>query len=185
WTISTAPHVTLDRLSPRSVPFLVGQIRFNQGCGLWLGVEFTDDIWQTRLEGILHHLGDRGIGGERTTGLGAFDLVHNTKLMNPLPVPLPQSTYQVLLSRYHPRRQEMNVLQDDHAAYQLVTIGGWLISPATKALRRRRVTLLAEGSVIGTPARGDMADVTPDPSGILPHKVYRYGFSLGVPALMR
>lgn len=185
WSISTIPHVTLDRLSTRSVPFLVGQIRFSQGCGLWLGVSLTDAAWQKRLEGILHHLGDRGIGGERTTGLGAFELIPNTKLTSPLPSPLPQSAYQVLLSRYHPQRQEIAVLQDDQVAYQLVTIGGWLISPATKALRRRRVTLVAEGSVIGTPAHGDLADVTPDPPGILPHKVYRYGFSLGVPALMR
>ncbi|MCB8965735.1 MAG: type III-A CRISPR-associated RAMP protein Csm4 [Ardenticatenaceae bacterium] len=180
WQNGSVPRVTLDRATNASTIYLMGRVAFNTECGLWLGVQYTDESWRPRLENLLHHLGDRGIGGERSNGYGAFKLINPPTLLPPLP-PNPVGEYQLLLSRYLPRETEMSVIQDTHAAYQLIPVGGWLGSPRAQNLRRKRLTLVVEGSVLGPGAvQGRIADVQPDWDGF-PHPVWRSGLALTTP----
>lgn len=181
WQQGSVPRVTLDRVSSTSNIYLMGRVNFNQGCGLWFGVEYVAEGWRERVETLLHHLGDRGIGGERANGYGAFTPRLPAQLEPPLrPIPGEDNmSHRLLLSRYAPQEGEIAALQDDGASYQLVRVGGWLASPQHESLRRKRATLLSEGSVVGQEVQGRLVDVTPDYDGF-PHPVYRYGLALTV-----
>jgi CRISPR-associated protein Csm4 len=85
----------------------------------------------------------------------------------------------VLLSRYLPHRDEMPALLSERAAYTLVNVGGWLLSPGAAAQQRQQITLVQEGSVLvpqGQAITGAIADVHPTYAGSTqPHPIYGYG----------
>jgi CRISPR-associated protein Csm4 len=119
-----------------------------------------------------------GLGGERTAGYGAFTFAED----KPIDLPPPQPGRPgLLLSRYHPRPDELPAaLTHREAAYKLTAVEGWLRSPDSIPQRRRRLFLVAEGSLVCPPAHpaGDVPDVRPIyPSSAesIPHPVYRYG----------
>lgn len=183
WENDLVNHVTLDRLTNAGMPFLVGGVRFNEGCGLWGGVQFNTPAEKERFTLLLHHLGDRGIGGERSTGHGGFTITLADDLTLPSPA---AATGRVLLSRYYPQERELNYLQAPEASYKIEQVGGWLNSPSYFNLRRRKVNLVAEASyLVGEDEPdGAVADVTPLKTvegHQMPHSVYRYGIPLSVP----
>lgn len=194
WQKGGVPRVTLDRITNISTVFQVGRVVLNSGCGWWLGVQYHDATWQDRVKMLLHHLGHRGIGGDRTNGYGAFTLLAENNLTFLLPSDATNNSHHLLLSRFYPRPTETLALRDDQANYRLVPVSGWLAAPGVQPLRRKRVHLIAEGSVLGTVAgglQGDLADVTPDaallPEGVRPpaHRIYRYGYALTTPVTLK
>ena len=93
----------------------------------------------------------------------------------------------MLLNRYHPQEKELpDALSDSGTAYALTPVGGWLRSWDDAAQLRKRLWMLAEGSVfrtIGPGPWGDVVDVRPtyEASGsIFPHPVWRYGLAFPV-----
>jgi len=189
------PRVTVDRINSASEIFHAGRVTFAPGCGLWFGVAWhrpQDRVGNTNLTyheafaRALDLLADDGLGGERSTGYGAF--THDQEkeplsLADPTPGGL-----ALLLSRYHPQPKELPAaLAGDKTAYELISVGGWLRSWDGAAQRRKRLWLVAEGSVVravGPGPWGDLVDVRPtygSPAGDLPHPVWRYGLALGVP----
>ena len=182
WQQGSVPRVTIDRLHNSSNIYLMGRVTFNQACGLWVGVQYEDTALIERTESLLHHLGDRGIGGERSNGYGAFEPV---KLAYQWPSWTEGNGYHLLLSRYLPTQAEVRpALQDGDKtliAYRLVTVGGWLATPYQPHLRRKQISMLAEGSIVGDNVRGYMADVQPKWQDF-PHPVWRNGFALTLPA---
>ncbi len=185
WNVDTTPHVTVDRLRESSAYYQVGQVRFAEGCGLYVLCQERHPGAAAGLLDLLQRLGDSGIGGRRSQGLGAFAVEPPTTLDLPS-IANPQR--MVLLSRYRPSPAELEdgVLGID-ASYDLVRVGGWLQTPDpdTAAQRRRNVRLLSEGSVIqvppGEPPLGTICDVRPIyETAQFPHPVWRYGLALGV-----
>jgi CRISPR-associated protein Csm4 len=185
WQVERVPRVTVDRVTDAANIFHAGRTTFARDCGLWFGVQWlrpdaqADDLaYQEAFELLLALLADSGLGGERTYGYGAFEYATH----GPISLPDPQLHSQaMLLSRYHPRSEELpHVLQ---GAYRLESVAGWLESPDGADRRRKRLHLLAEGSLItwpGSPA-GDVVDVNPtyqNLQGDLPHPVWRYGLAL-------
>lgn len=184
WLKARVPRVTLDRRSGQSTPYRSGRVGFNEGCGLWLAVQYHDLDSRQRLELLLHHLGDRGIGGERTNGYGAYSLIVDNDLAAPDKWLLPDDhNGRLLLSRFIPMETEVALLQQAQAAYHLAMVGGWLYSPQHKPLRRKRVRMLTEGSVLPGAVEGKLVDVQPDYKDF-PHKVYRNGLALTVPVTL-
>lgn len=191
-TTARVPRVTVDRLSHASMIYHAGRTTFAEGCGLWFGVQWRDrerriagtgQSYGDALAQALAMLADDGLGGERTSGYGAF------RLGESIPVELPDARPDEaawLLSRYHPANaRELAGLRDPQAAYHLVKVGGWLRSYDHMAVRRRRLTLLGEGSLapLPGPVAGDVVDVRPvyaRAEAPFPHPVYRYGLALGV-----
>lgn len=170
----TAPRVTVDRISSASNLFQSERVIFNEGCGLWFGA-----LGQTSsLSELLTVLGDSGLGGERTAGYGHF----TWKPKGELPLEAPQSA-AYLLSRWHPKAEEVGLLSN--SSYKLEAVEGWLRTPENAAAqRRKRLWLVAEGSLIAGNPQGDAVDVRPEyeaKSGeTIPHPVYRPGFAIAL-----
>ena len=188
------PRVTVDRISSASEIYHAGRVSFAPECGLWFGIEWRRPDMSVGANGptvrgallrALALLADDGLGGERSAGYGAFTYKEGGP---PLTLPDPEpGGLALLLSRYHPRPQELpDVLTGEGAAYSLGSVAGWLRSWDGPAQRRKRVWLLDEGSVIRPSSSGplgDLADVHPaydNPDGDLPHPVWRYGVALAV-----
>lgn len=191
WQVSEVPRVTVDRIRNASEIFYTGRVTFSPGCGWWLGIAWNP-AWEkekgptTRqaISQALKLLADAGLGGERAAGYGHFEAEEaGTKTW---PDPNANDLF-ITLSRYHPRRKELpKALQATPAAYKLISVGGWFSSPGQKAQRRKRLWLLAEGSVLRAVESGpwgNITDVKPDYPGAteqFPHPIWRYGLACPV-----
>ncbi len=182
WQSKPVDRVTVDRAASASLVFRIGRTVYAPGCGLWFGVQWpngADPAMQTQLETLLAHLGDRGLGGERSVGYGQFTLEQA-----PLSLDLPERTPDgpaLTLSRYLPRKDELPAALQGKASYRLATVPGWLNAPGHKAQRRKQVRMLAEGAVFqptGLGPWGRLADVCP--TGWDSHPIWRYGYACPV-----
>jgi CRISPR-associated protein Csm4 len=198
WTIDPVPHVTVDRVSNASNFYEVGRVVFAAGCGLALLVQHHDAAFRQSFDLLLDLLGESGIGGKRSSGYGACTIKpHEGTLLESL-IAETDAPRAVLLSRYLPHRDEMPALLSERAAYTLVNVGGWLLSPGATAQQRQQITLVQEGSVLAPQSRvitGDIADVRPNyahnkqPHPLYGkdtgtrHPVYRSGLALTVPVI--
>lgn len=192
WSNDRVPRVTVDRVTNASTIFHTGRVSFARGCGLWFAVRWLrpdqrvgaqGPTWREAFMAGLNVLADDGIGGERSAGYGAFSI----QVGLPLALPVAQAGARAcLLSRYHPRADELpGAIAGDDCAYNMVSIGGWMRAPGVPAQRRKRITMLAEGSLVRLPGAvaGDVVDVKPEyeaVAGEAPHGVYRYGIAFGV-----
>ena len=182
WKTDTRPRVTLDRASAQSHLFFIGHTQFGPDCGLWFGVQWLKENPEEakRLESLFEHLADSGLGGDRSSGFGAAQIVPG----EPCHLPDADGVPWVSLSRYIPTEDEIIALQHPSASYAIQTVGGWVSSPGRKTERRRAVRMLAEGSVLGPvekSARGMVVDVRPNYSEALTfsHPVWRSGMAVG------
>lgn len=174
------PRVTVDRINAASTIFHAGQAAFAAGCGLWFGLAGATPPGFAQ---ALHTLSEDGLGGGRSIGYGAFIYGRSQPLTLPDP---PPGGAGLLLSRYHPRAEDVKGLQHPQAAYALASVAGWLRTWDGAAQRRRRLWLVREGSVVclyGGGPWGEVVDVRPtyeNPAGDLPHPVWRSGLALAV-----
>ncbi len=184
WAVEKRPRVAVGRAPNNSNLFHVGAVRFADKCGLWFGVQWltTDADTQALFAALLEDLGDAGLGAERTSGYGQAKIKKDALLE----LPDPGDGAWTTLSRYLPAEDEVAALQAPEAAYQVTRLGGWMDG---RGLRRRAVTLLAEGAVLGPldkPApRGSAVDIKPQPGevGDFPvpeHPVWRLGWAVAV-----
>jgi CRISPR-associated protein Csm4 len=182
WVSRPIDRVTVDRVSAASAVYRTGRTAYAPGCGLWLGVQWPagiDSAVEEKLSILLAHLGDRGLGGERSVGYGQFTLHRE-----PLSLQLPTATEAeaaVTLSRYLPREDELPGALRGRASYALDTVAGWLAARGQRAQRRRQVRLLSEGSVFEPAASrpwGRLADVRP--AGWDAHPIWRWGYACPV-----
>ena len=153
--------------------------------GLYFLVDFrTDDTLKNKLMAALHLLGEDGIGGERSSGAGRFELLPEE--------PLPSLWQQVLNPPFasEPARHSLislywenpvpEALLGDATCYTLIERGGWIASPVSgRQLRRQKVHMFAEGSVFTGKPDGKLAVVTP--AQFKKHPIYRSGLSVSVP----
>jgi len=181
WRSRPVDRVTVDRVASASTIYRIGRTVYAPGCGLWFGAQWPaglDGDAQTRLETLLAHLGDRGLGGERSVGYGQF------KWEQASPLDLPERALDgpsLTLSRYLPRQEELPAALQGDASYRLAAVAGWLNAPGKQAQRRKQVRLLVEGSVFQTSGAGlwgRLADVCPD--GWNGHSIWRYGYACPV-----
>ncbi|GAP05377.1 MAG TPA: type III-A CRISPR-associated RAMP protein Csm4 [Anaerolinea thermolimosa] len=184
WSVEQRPRVTVGREWHNSNLFFTGRCVFMPECGLWFGVRWLreDPSMRALLPRLMQELGDSGLGGDRTSGMGRARM--EAMGTCDLPDPVPGAPWMTL-SRYLPAEGEMTALRDERAAYSIESVGGWAESPGKKAERRRTVRMLSEGSVLGpleAPAPGVVADVQPDYNGTRPlgHAVWRWGRALAV-----
>ncbi len=184
WKITRQPRVTIDRATNHSAIYHTGQVIFNKNAGLWFGLRWleADAALKRQVENAFAELGHAGLGGERSSGYGVCEIKRHTEIQLPPPAGKPW----VSLSRYIPKETEIFALADEVSAYQIETIGGWVrAAQGKKDERRKAVTLLSEGAVLGalkTDAPGMMVDAQPSYQEKKPlgHPVYRSGFAFGV-----
>jgi CRISPR-associated protein Csm4 len=68
------PRVVLDRITNAATIFHFAQVTFEQDSGLFFLARFEDEKVRASFEAALRALGDEGIGGERSSGKGLFEL---------------------------------------------------------------------------------------------------------------
>ncbi len=185
WQITSPTRLIIDRGNPTSSTFQVGQVSFAPECGLYLICQERHAAAAANLGELLERLGDSGLGGRRSYGLGQFRVAAATA--PPLPhVPTPQRL--VLLSRYRPTRAELaEDILGIGASYELIQIGGWSQgTPNATVQRRSSLRMISEGSVVRTLASGalpigSICDLRPnDNLARFPNPIWRYGLAFGV-----
>lgn len=186
WKDDLHPRVALDRDSQNSQIWLCGTITFAEGCGLYGLIQVNDESWMPRLEAAFRVLGDMGIGGERTYGMGLFRFQgFEVPASEWDPLLKAHTSRRILLSAYHPTEAERATLPSPWKAWEFFESRGYITTGRmATTLKRKRVRFLAEGSVATHPVRGDLADVTPNiaPNFGITHRIYRSGLAFIVPA---
>ncbi len=185
WVEELRPRVALDRSSANSAIWWCSAINFAPGCGLYGLLRINDPTWQRPLAEAFALLGDMGLGGERTYGMGEFEIgkmvamddVPGFKLLDQMPVNL-------LLSRYFPAAEELSELGSMLEAWDFVESRGHVVSGrSATSIKRKSLHLMVEGSLSRRALRGAMVDVTPGKASELglSHRIYRcgLGFWLG------
>ena len=192
WSNQQTPRVTVSRITSASNIFHAGRVSFAAGCGLWFGVQWRKPdmpvpgasiTYRDAFSAALSLLEHDGLGGERTSGYGAF--THSKDGSFHLDDP-GEEKLTLLLCRYMPREDELqHTLTAEGTAYAMSPVEGWLRSPDQPAQRRRLVYMLTEGSAIHTSSAlaGRVENVRPayaNDAPQFPHPVYRYGLALGL-----
>lgn len=160
----------------------------DQRAGLYFLADFStaETALESKLKAALHLLGEEGIGGERSSGAGRFDVLS----WEPAPSIWQQtiafdSNRYSLISLYWEKSVPESLLGED-ACYSLIERGGWIASPwSGRQLRRQKIHMFAEGSVFTARPHGQLANVTPSefeisPGVYRPHPIYRSGIALSL-----
>lgn len=176
------PRVQLDRVTAASGIFHAGITVFSPGAGLYCLIKSENKEIVQKLEAAFHWLGQTGLGGMRSLGLGLFEpewqraegdwlaLWENSK-----------PAAWCLLSLYHPSEKEIN-LSLQGSCYEVIERRGWSSSPvAPGQVKRKSCRMLAEGSILDVLPDGCLVDVTPEKWDPGRHHLYRYGYAFTVP----
>lgn len=172
------PRVALDRATSNSSIYHFGLVKFNKDAGLYCLIKVFKKDYEQKLESAFRLLGELGLGGERSSGYGRFEVSFPEVPDDLKGISQFEGDKYCLLSLFHPE----NGLDLKDASYGLIERRGWILSPyLKKQYKRKTVTMFSEGSVFSEPVKGHLVDVTPDiwdKEGI--HPIYRYGFGFTV-----
>ena len=177
------PRVVIDRYTSSANNYFVSELYFEDDGGLFFLVRFEEDSLRSKFEAVLRLLGDEGLGLDRSSGKGMFE-VECTSLFN-LPEPA-NATRFVTLSLFHPTEKEIVSCLLTNASYELVHRSGWITTPGRATpFRRQTLTMFAEGSVftaLPVQSYGDMPAVLKEEfiKKNLDHGVFRYGYAFPV-----
>ena len=111
-------HNEIDRMAGATVEgrlFYREEVFFSRQVGLWALLMAEQDVCDSYIFPALRYLADTGLGADRTTGKGQFEI-----MIQPAPVfSTPATAYGMMsLSRYIPLSGEVNLLGEP-LAYQL------------------------------------------------------------------
>ena len=185
YQIHKVPKVAIDRTTAATNFYHTGLVKFNSQdsiSGLYFLLHFPkkDEALEKNIYAALHLLGEDGLGGERSSGAGRFDIAYWKNFSEDWQqiVNFKQGNNHTSLSLFWTDKLEENFLED--SSYELIERGGWIGSSFSgRQLRRQKVQMFAEGSVFKQSPLGKLANVTP--KGFNAHNVYRSGISLSIP----
>ncbi len=187
------PKVAIDRVTRATNFYHTGFVQFegepngngtNSRSGLYFLLQFpeTDRDLENRLYAALNLLGEEGLGGERSSGAGRFEVDNWSDLPADWQnvVSFEEGTHHYIISLFW----QLPITQYwlTNSSYEIIERGGWIGSPFSgQQLRRQKVQMFAEGSVFASIPSGQLADVTPERFNA--HRIYRNGISLSLPIL--
>ncbi|QDA31338.1 type III-A CRISPR-associated RAMP protein Csm4 [Thermococcus indicus] len=160
-SIVDVPKVVLDRVAQDSSIYFWEEVRFRDDSGLYFLYSGPGDVFNEFIKPAVRLLGDSGIGGKSTWGFGLFEPSFESIKIN-----APASPYAVTLSNALPTKRPV--------LWRTLRKGGWSFGK-----RKPKMTFIAEGSVI----RDDPGRVEGLEMG-LPFKVYTYGLTFPLPAII-
>lgn len=192
------PKVSIDRTTRATNFYHTGLVQFawepsngqkiavQSQAGIYFLLEFpeADSKLEDDLRLSLELLGEEGLGGERSSGAGRFEIL----TWEDLPpdwqtaVTFDQGNRHSLISLFWEQSLTPEWL-GEQARYTLQERGGWIFSPSGRQLRRQMVRMFAEGSVFSQVPRGQLAEVTP--VGFTNHRVYRNGIAFSLPVRLK
>jgi len=132
-----------------------------------------------QFERYLRILGMSGIGSSRSRGRGQFEVLVRQKF-DP---PELDSGAHLLLSLWHPTKDEFWTRFLEKSFYRLIQRGGFVTKAPYMTLRRNRVTMITEGSIInGVVPKGQwLVALGKGEAMNIPYAVYRDGRALSIP----
>jgi CRISPR-associated protein Csm4 len=184
------PKIAVDRTTRATNLYHTGLVQFQWEktaagleslSGLYFLLYFptANPTLEDELHAALNLLGEEGIGGERSSGAGRFEVEWES-----LPqqwqdvVDFASADHHALISLFWERSIAPELLTTTQ--YTLQERGGWIASPFSgRQLRRKSVQMFAEGSVFSQRPTGKLANVTP--LDFAAHQIYRSGISLSLP----
>jgi CRISPR-associated protein Csm4 len=181
-TIEQLPKIAIDRNTRATNIYHTGFVQFawekdKNPAGLYFLIELSPEGEKlaNKLQAALHLLGEEGIGGERSSGAGRFEvswleLPENWKKV----VNFQAGNHHTLMSLFWDSSIKDEFL--DKASYEIQERGGWVTE---SQLRRQMVRMFSEGSVFSSPPQGKLVDVKP--KEFTKHSIYRSGISLSLP----
>lgn len=182
------PRVAIDRANSSSQIYYCGTIKFQEGCGLFCLIKLNDISYEQKVKMSLSLLGELGLGGERSSGLGKFKLIWEDADSGWDRLLLFKGDSYLCLSLFHPENLETIENLVNGASYALLERRGWFLSPfSTKQYKRKTVTMFAEGSVFTKEITGHLVPVAPEiwiKEGN-PHPIYRYGYAFTIPVKLK
>ena len=182
------PKVHILRDEDDNQLYSVGAYMFNKESGLYFIVQVTDQPSEKRLRNIVKSLGLSGIGGERSSGYGKFDLIEPEELTADSKIYQEKHLYDILskkdtehfvsLSVVAPEQFELEDL--DLSYYLLVNRKGFVASSAYSStpVKRKPVVMFGAGSVFTKKLKGNVLDLKSSEAEI--HPVWRYGKAMMV-----
>lgn len=186
-------HNQVDRVAGATAEgllFFERETFFRPGGGLWFVLQAEAEDVENLIRPALRYLADTGLGANRTSGKGHFDIEIGEKIA------LPQAERPnafLVLSRYLPQEGEWPAGAKP-LAYRLLHL--WpkreskfvqpVVGQATAPVYKRRLRMFAPGSIFPLageprPLYGRLAEVVPKPAS--GHGVWQSG--LAVPVLAR
>lgn len=182
WQEIVTTKVAVSRTTSQdSDPYSVSGYVFKKDAGLYFIVGLKEEKFKETLSRVLESLGYSGIGGERSSGYGKFEIVDDFEISSQSGIEAEKLLYNLLtqkaerylsLSVVSPKPSEIKELD----SYKLIPRKGFVLSTsyADKPLQRKQVTMLASGSCFSEKIEGQILDLSKDGS----HPVYRYGKAL-------
>ncbi|MBX9258321.1 type III-A CRISPR-associated RAMP protein Csm4 [Desmonostoc muscorum CCALA 125] len=178
--IEQLPKIAIDRNTRATNIYHTGFVQFDwekNPAGLYFLLELSleGENLADKLEAALYLLGEEGIGGERSSGAGRFEVKWSE-----LPetwqnvVNFHTGNYHTLMSLFWDLSITTEFLKN--ASYEIQERGGWI---SESQLRRQMVRMFSEGSVFPAPPQGKLVDVKPEK--FTRHSIYRSGISLSLP----
>jgi CRISPR-associated protein Csm4 len=191
WSEQQEPRVAIDRITKDTSIFHYSRIHFHKKAGLYLLIKPIGN--EDNKEGLnklfirLRYLGDTGLGGERSSGCGQFEVKldgDGNPFSLELESPRTPSKNFITLSLFLPREQEIKQgLINSESYYEIVNRRGWI---SNFSYLRKSIKMLSEGSVLHRVREGEedshiygkIENITPE---ILKnenpdYKIHRYGY---------
>lgn len=179
WDIENVPRVGLSRFDnhPGERFFYFGEVNYKENAGFFFLIKYLNKEFKDKFEATIRLLADEGIGGDRSSGKGFFELL----TFKEIEIKVPENADGVItLSLYYPK-DESEIIGIKNGFYELLERKGYIYSPYCKTLRRKSIRMFVEGSIFPKPPErlGKLVSVKPDIFTI--HEVYRYGYIFDLP----
>jgi CRISPR-associated protein Csm4 len=141
YRVQEVPHIVIDRFSNQTQIFYKSEVYYNKNAGLYFLAEINEELINY-FETVLRFLGDEGLGADRTSGKGLFEVkeIQNFNLVSNS-----QSDYYYLLSLYSPTMEEFNNIDPKNSFYDFTIRGGWI---SNNTLNRKSLRMFIEGSIL-------------------------------------
>lgn len=185
--LSMTQHNQIDRLAGTTgdgLLFYDPEIAFGRDTALWCLTAVNDEeTWRQYIRPALRFLADTGLGANRSSGKGQFDIL--VEPLSHLPEANANANGMLCLSHYLPAPGEINV-GSQPLAYQLVNVWPKREKRFTynRSLYKRRLRMLLPGAVIPLPLissngiYGQLVQVVPaEEEG---WSIYQSGLMLGL-----
>jgi len=195
----TRPSSSIDRTSNSSELFFRGETFLKSNVEISIFCKCDDSlVKQVEVENAFKCLGDLGLGGERTYGLGHFDISVQEApsgrefIFEGIPTLNGESNnFSYLLSLYYPDSEELEKIKDS-SFYSFTERKGWFDSPYSHSqFKRKSIMMFEEGSIINSGSlKGKLVDVSPErwwKSSIkseYKHTIFRNGLAFSIPFKM-
>ncbi|KUH33940.1 hypothetical protein APY94_04210 [Thermococcus celericrescens] len=174
--VADVPKVALDRVTSNSSIYYLTQVFFEESAGLYFLYDGDGSVFRKYVLPAVRFLGDEGLGGKRTWGLGLFNVeVKDVEIRES------NGDSFVTLSLTLPRSR------DELVYWEPVKRSGW-VNTKTGTPRRKPTMLFArEGSIVSSKDAGAVIDLDDygNFSKEIGHKVHVYGKAFPVRVMLK